>query len=97
MACQSLRRCPMVLQETHAGDLDAIAAYLRTVEPLRHEVPPPVYNAEAHRGDPRGEKSNGNEVPTDPVKRGFYLATLAHCMECHSRKPDGVHDFTIWG
>ena len=30
------------------GDLDAIVAYVRTVEPLRHEVPPPVYKAEAH-------------------------------------------------
>jgi len=81
------------------GDLDAIAAYVRTVEPLRHEVPAPVYKAEAHPvAIPGGEKSIGNEVPTDPVKRGFYLATLAHCMECHSRKPDGVQDFTnSWG
>ena len=28
--------------------------------------------------------------------RGFYLATLAHCMECHSRKPDGTQDFRNW-
>ena len=77
------------------GDLDAIVAYVRTVEPVRNEVPPPVYKAEAHRGaDPGGEKSIGSEVPADPVKRGFYLATLAHCMECHSRKPDGTQDFT---
>jgi mono/diheme cytochrome c family protein len=81
------------------GDLDAIVAYVRTVEPLRHEVPPPVYKAEAHPvAIPGGEKSIGNEVPVDPVKHGFYLATLAHCMECHSRKPDGVQDFTSsWG
>ena len=26
----------------------------------------------------------------DPVKRGFYLATIAHCMECHARRPDGT-------
>lgn len=36
------------------------------------------------------------EVPADPVQRGFYLATLAHCMECHSRKPDGNHDYVNW-
>jgi hypothetical protein len=30
------------------------------------------------------------------VQRGFYLATLAHCMECHARRPDGVHDFAHW-
>jgi mono/diheme cytochrome c family protein len=77
------------------GDLDAIVAYVRTVEPVRREVPPPVYKAEAHPvAIPGAEKSIGLEVPTDPVKRGFYLATLAHCMECHSRRPDGVHDFT---
>ena len=32
----------------------------------------------------------------DPVKRGFYLATIAHCMECHSRRPDGVQDYKTW-
>ena len=36
--------------------------------------------------------------PIGSVKRGFYLATLAHCMECHSRKPDGTPDFVnSWG
>ena len=35
-------------------------------------------------------------MPADPVKRGFYLATLAHCMACHSRKPDGTQDFKTW-
>ena len=34
----------------------------------------------------------------DPVKRGFYLATIAHCMECHSRRPDGTQDnVNAWG
>ena len=47
---------------------------------------------------PGGEKSIGSDVPADPVKRGFYLATLAHCMECHSHKPDGTPDFVnSWG
>lgn len=39
---------------------------------------------------------NSLAVPVDPVKRGFYLATLAHCMACHSRKPDGTQDFKTW-
>ena len=29
----------------------------------------------------------------DPITRGFYLATIAHCMECHGRRPDGVQDY----
>ena len=27
---------------------------------------------------------------TDPLKRGFYIATIAHCMECHSRRARSV-------
>ena len=29
----------------------------------------------------------------DPVNRGFYLATIAHCMECHTPQVNGRHDF----
>jgi mono/diheme cytochrome c family protein len=79
------------------GDLDAIAMYLKTVKPVRNEVPPPVYKAAAYSVPlPGAETSIGDTVPVDPVKRGFYLATLAHCMECHSRRPDGVQDFKNW-
>ena len=28
----------------------------------------------------------------DPVKRGFYLVTIGHCMECHSPRTDGRSD-----
>jgi mono/diheme cytochrome c family protein len=79
------------------GDLDAIAIYLKAIKPVSNEVPPPVYKAAAYPVPlPGAETSIGDMVPTDPVKRGFYLATLAHCMECHSRKPDGVQDFKNW-
>jgi mono/diheme cytochrome c family protein len=79
------------------GDLDAIAIYLKAIKPVSNEVPPPVYRAAAYPVPlPGAETSIGDMVPTDPVKRGFYLATLAHCMECHSRKPDGVQDFKHW-
>jgi mono/diheme cytochrome c family protein len=78
-------------------DRDAIAAYLKTVTPVSNEVPSPVYKAAAYPVPlPGAETSIGDSVPDDPVKRGFYLASLAHCMECHSRKPDGVQDFKNW-
>src|SRR6516164_7620003 len=32
----------------------------------------------------------------DTPKRGFYLGTIAHCMECHSRWPDGTQDYKTW-
>ena len=67
-------------------DLDAVVAYLRTVAPVRNEVPPPVYKAAMHAElVPDAEKPIAEEALRDPVKRGFYLATIAHCMECHGR------------
>jgi mono/diheme cytochrome c family protein len=33
----------------------------------------------------------------DKVKRGFYLATIAHCMECHTPMAAGKHDFSQLG
>lgn len=79
------------------SDLDAIAAYLKTVKPVSNEMPPSVYKAAAYPVPlPGAETSIGDAVPQDQAKRGFYLATLAHCMECHSRKPDGTQDFKNW-
>lgn len=79
------------------GDLDAVVAYIKTVAPVRNEVQPPIYKAALHQElIPGAEKPTGNEVPADPVKRGFYLATLAHCMECHARKPGGGQDYIGW-
>jgi mono/diheme cytochrome c family protein len=78
-------------------DLDAVVAYIRSVEPVRHQVPPPVYKAEAHAVlIPDAEKPIADDALRDPVKRGFYLATIAHCMECHSRRPDGTQDYVNW-
>ena len=81
------------------SDLHAVVAYMKTVAPVRNAVPPPVYKAPTHVTlIPGAEKPIGDTVPADPVKHGFYLATLAHCMECHSRKPDGSPDFkNSWG
>jgi mono/diheme cytochrome c family protein len=78
-------------------DADAVVAYIRSVNPVRNEVQAPVYKAEAHAElIPNAEKSVTEEILSDPVKRGFYLATIAHCMECHSRRPDGSQDYVGW-
>ena len=45
---------------------------------------------------PGAEKPFEETALRDPVVRGFYLATIAHCMECHARRPDGAYDFTNW-
>ncbi len=81
------------------GDLDAVVAYVRSVQPVKNEVQPPTYKAAMH-GEliPEAEKPIAEAALRDPVKRGFYLATVAHCMECHSRRPDGVSDYkNHWG
>lgn len=81
------------------SDLDAVVGYIKTVTPVRNEVQSPNYKA-AHHAEliPGADKPIGSDVPTDPVQRGFYLATLAHCMECHARKPEGGQDYkNSWG
>lgn len=80
-------------------DLNALVTYVRSIPPIRNEVPPPQYKAgwENHLV-PGAEKSIGESVPSDPVERGFYLATLGHCMECHSRNSNEQIDFqNNWG
>lgn len=81
------------------GDLDAVVAYVRSVQPVKNEVQPPTYKAAMHAElIPDAEKPIAEVALRDPVKRGFYLATVAHCMECHSRRPDGVQDYkNHWG
>lgn len=75
-------------------DLDAVAAYVRSVAPVKNAVQPPVYKAAMHAQTiPGAEKPFDEAAMSDPVRRGFYLATIAHCMECHSRRPDGTQDF----
>jgi mono/diheme cytochrome c family protein len=75
-------------------DLDAIVAYLRTVKPVRNQVPDPVYKVPVRR-DPYPDADAGfsKSMFTDPVRRGAYLVTIGHCMECHSAWSRGVSDF----
>jgi mono/diheme cytochrome c family protein len=75
-------------------DLDAIIAYLRSVTPIRNEVPDPVYKVPVRR-DPYPDADAGFSRATlaDPVRRGAYLVTIGHCMECHSAWSRGVSDF----
>ena len=69
-------------------DLGAVVTYLKTIEPVNHQVPPPVYKT----------AFNAVSLPSTDNSRGFYLASLAYCMACHSRRPDGVLDFEkSWG
>lgn len=75
-------------------DLDAIVAYLRTVKPIRNVVPDPDYKAPVRRDAyPDAEAGFDPAMFADPVRRGAYLATIGHCMECHSAWSRGSSDF----
>ena len=67
------------------GDLNAIVAYLKTVKPVKQETPAPIYRIALPRNIPPGaEKPFTDADMSDKVKKGFYLATIGHCFECHT-------------
>ena len=79
------------------SDLNAVVSYIRTIKPVSNEGPPPVYKTADYAGPfPSARTSIGGAAPDDPVSRGAYLASLAYCMACHSRRPDGVLDLKNW-
>lgn len=75
-------------------DLDAIAVYLRSLAPVRNDIPAPVYKLPVHRDPyPDAEKGFTDQDLLDPVRRGAYLVTIGHCMECHAAWSKGVSDY----
>lgn len=80
------------------GDPDAVVAYLRTVKPIRNEVPAPLCRRPVHHDKyPDAEAGFTPAMMADPVKRGAYLVTIGHCMECRSPRDKGVSDYTRLG
>ena len=77
------------------GDLDAIVAYLRTIKPVKQETPTPIYRIALPRHIlPGAEKPFTDADMSDKVKKGFYLATIGHCFECHTPMGPRGRDFT---
>src|SRR5690606_26170038 len=76
-------------------DVEAIVAYLRTVAPVRHEVPPSQYEIAL----PRSYGPPVDHVPEvsrkSKIAYGGYLAgPLGHCIECHT--PMGASGQRDW-
>jgi mono/diheme cytochrome c family protein len=66
-------------------DMDAIVAYLRTLKPISNRVNDPIYKMQQiHHAFPGAEKPYAEAMMSDKLKNGFYLATIGHCMECHT-------------
>jgi mono/diheme cytochrome c family protein len=82
------------------NDLDSVVAYLRTLPAIKNEVQPPVYKSAMPAPPvPGAERPMTDDDLKTPVKQGFYFASLAHCMACHSRVSEDVApDFkNAWG
>jgi mono/diheme cytochrome c family protein len=77
------------------ADLDAVVAYVRSIPPVSRKVEAPVYKVKQMVVDipPGAEKPMPQAAMQDPVKKGFYLATIGHCMECHTASVNGRRDF----
>src|SRR2546421_6294889 len=77
------------------ADLDAVVAYTQSIPPVSRKVEPPLYKVKQMTVDipPGAEKPLAESAMQDPVKRGFYLATIGHCMECHTPIVNGHRDF----
>jgi mono/diheme cytochrome c family protein len=80
------------------ADIDAVVAYLKSVSEVSNAVEPPVYKAAMHVDTPPGAAKAMSETDfADPRKRGFYLVTIGHCMECHTPLMNDVHDYAQLG
>ena len=80
------------------ADVDALVAYLKSVPAVRSAVEPPIYKSALTISTPQGaEKAMAEADMVDPARRGFYLVTIAHCMECHTPLVNGRHDFAQLG
>jgi mono/diheme cytochrome c family protein len=76
-------------------DLNAVVAYLHTLKPVSHKIEEPIYKVpQGHPIPPGGDKPYTEAMLTDKVKKGFYLATIAPCMECHTPFGERGRDFT---
>jgi mono/diheme cytochrome c family protein len=86
-------------REISSKDMDAIIAYLRTIEPVDRVVEPSTYYIPLPPDwggpvdEPIAEVTRGNTV-----EYGRYLAhSLGHCTQCHTPLVGGVEDFSRIG
>src|SRR5262245_66476891 len=62
-------------------DLDAVAAYIKSVAPIRNQVPSPIYKAAMHAElIPEAEKPIAEEALRDQVRAGLCSDHIAHRM-----------------
>jgi mono/diheme cytochrome c family protein len=76
------------------SDLDAIVVYLRSLPAVRNELPAPLYRAPVRREAFALADRGFTELDLqDKTRRGAYLATIGHCLECHTPVEKGELQF----
>ena len=72
-------------------DLDAIVVYLRSLPPVRNVVAAPVYRMPTkHEAFAEADRGFNERDMQDTARRGAYLATIGHCLECHTPMDKGA-------
>ncbi len=77
------------------SDLDAVVAYIQTIPAIENAAEPPSYKKE-FRHDHYPDATplfTDARIAADPLERGRYIATLNHCLECHTTSVDGATDY----
>jgi mono/diheme cytochrome c family protein len=75
-------------------DIEAIVAYMRTLTPIVNHVPARQLDFPMHliiRTMPQQASFAGRPAPTDRVAYGAYLARMASCADCHTRRSRTAH------
>jgi mono/diheme cytochrome c family protein len=70
-------------------DLASVIVYIRSLEPVRHELPKrkiPFPLSRLINTVPQPINRAILEQNTDPVSHGAYLAKIGHCINCHTPK-----------
>ncbi len=75
-------------------DLEAIVAYIRTLKPIKNEVPDKDLNFPLNlivKTMPiETYKPINSADKTNPVEYGKYLTSIAGCAECHTQSEEGT-------
>jgi mono/diheme cytochrome c family protein len=67
---------------------------MRSLPPVKNKVPDPIYKiALPHHVYPGAEKAYSEADLNDKLKKGFYLVTIGHCLECHTPMGPAGQDF----
>lgn len=74
------------------ADVYSIIAYLRTLPPVKNDVPAPELDFPVsllNRLSPTPAAHQARPPVSDPVRYGAYLVNAAGCVDCHSRQDKG--------